>query len=54
VILLWFVLHLLIGVIYCACFVIDDILVLITVAKSGLYLLIFREEDVYTDKLTNL
>ena len=34
-------LHLLLGLVYCGCFVIDGILVLITVAKSGLGLLIF-------------
>ena len=41
VILPWFVLHLLLGVMFYGCFVIDEILVLITVGKSGLGLLIF-------------
>ena len=41
VILPWFVLHLLLELMYRGCFVIDDILVLITVEKSGLGLLIF-------------
>jgi len=41
VIMPWFVLHLLLGLIYRGCFVIDEILVLITMAKSGLGSLIF-------------
>jgi len=41
VIQLWFVLHLLLGLMFLGCFVIDGILVLITVRKLGLGLLIF-------------
>jgi len=41
VILLWFVLHLLAGLVFRGCFVISGILILITVGKSGLGLLIF-------------
>jgi len=41
VILLWFVLRLLLGQMFLRCFVIDEILVLITVGKLGLGLLIF-------------
>ena len=41
VILPWFVLHLLLELMLCGCFVIDGILVLIIVGKSGLELLIF-------------
>jgi len=41
VIMPWFVLHLLVGLMYRGCFVIDGSLLLITVAKSGLGLLIF-------------
>jgi len=41
VILSWFVLHLLLGLMFRGCVVIDGILVLITVGKSGLWLLIF-------------
>ena len=37
----WFVLHLLLTQMFIGCFVIDEILVLITVEKSGLRLLIF-------------
>jgi len=37
----WFVLRLLLGQMFLGCFVIDRILVLITVKKSGLGLLIF-------------
>jgi len=37
----WFVLRLLLGQMFLGCFVIDGILVLITVEKSGLWLLIF-------------
>jgi len=37
----WFVLRLLLGQMFLVCFVIDEILVLITVKKSGLGLLIF-------------
>jgi len=37
----WFVLHLLLGQMFLGCFVIDGILVLITMEKSGLGLLIF-------------
>ena len=36
VILPWFVLHLLVGLMFHGCFVIDEILVLITVRKTGL------------------
>jgi len=41
VILLWFVLRLLLGQMFLGYFVIDEILVLITMGKSGLGLLIF-------------
>ena len=41
VILPWFVLRLLLGLIFSVCFVIDGILVLITMGKLGLALLIF-------------
>jgi len=41
VILSWFVLCLLLGLMFCGCFVIDEILVLNTVGKSSLGLLIF-------------
>jgi len=41
VILPWFLLRLLLGLMFRGCFVIDGILVLITVEKSGLRLLIF-------------
>jgi len=41
VILLWFVLCLLLGQMFLGYFVIDEILVLITMGKSGLGLLIF-------------
>jgi len=41
VILPWFVLRLLLGLMFRGCFVIDEILVLITVGKSDLGLLIF-------------
>jgi len=41
VILLGFVLCLLLGLMFCGCFIIDGILVLITIGKSGLGLLIF-------------
>jgi len=37
----WFVLRLLLGQMFLGCFIIDEILVLITVEKSGLGLLIF-------------
>ena len=37
----WFVLRLLLGQMFLGCFVIDEILVLITVKKEGLRLLIF-------------
>ena len=37
----WFVLRLLLGQMFLGCFIIDGILVLITVKKSGLELLIF-------------
>ena len=40
-ILHWFVLRLLLGLMFRECFVIDEILVLITLGKSGLGLLIF-------------
>ena len=55
VILLWFVLRLLLGQMFLGCFVIDEMLVLITVGKLGLQLLIFfREGNACTDKLANL
>jgi len=54
VILLWFVLRLLLGQMFLGCFVIDGMLVLITVGKLGLQLLIFREGNVCADKLANL
>jgi len=41
VILPWFVLRLILGLMFRGCFVIDGILVLITVRKSGLRFLIF-------------
>ena len=41
VILPWFVRRFLLGLMFRGCFVIDEILVLITVKKSGLELLIF-------------
>ena len=41
VIMPWFVLNLLQGLTFCGCFIIDEILVLIIVEKSGLGLLIF-------------
>jgi len=41
VILPWFVLHLLLGLMFHGCFIIDEIFVLITMRKSGLVLLIF-------------
>jgi len=41
VILPWFVLGLLLGIMFYGCFIIDEILVLITEGKSGLELLIF-------------
>jgi len=41
VILPWFVMRLLLGLMFCGCFVIDEILVLISVGQSGLGLLIF-------------
>ena len=41
VILSWFVLRLLLKLMFRGCFVIDEILVLITVGQSGLVLLIF-------------
>jgi len=41
VILPWFVLHLVLGLTFRGCFVIDEILVLISVGKSGLGLLLF-------------
>jgi len=37
----WFVFRLLLGLMFYGCFLIDEILVLITVEKSGLGLLIF-------------
>jgi len=56
VILYWFVLCLLLRLIFCGCFVIDGILVLITVGKSDLGLLIFfvKEMHACVDKLVNL
>ena len=54
-ILPWLVLHLLLGLMFRGCFVIHEILILITVGKSGLRSLIFfREGNVCADKLTNL
>jgi len=47
VILLWFVLCLLLGLMFPGCFVIDEILVLITVEKSGLGLLIFLGKEMH-------
>ena len=41
VIMPWFLLRLLLGLMFRGCFVIDEILVLITVGKTGLRLLIF-------------
>ena len=41
VILPWFVLCLLLGLMFRGCFVIDEILVLISVGQSSLWLLIF-------------
>jgi len=40
-ILPWFMLHLLLGLMFHGCFIIDGILVLITVGKIGLGLLVF-------------
>ena len=54
VILPWFVLCLMLGLMFCGCFVIAGILVLITVEKSSLGLLIFREGNACADKLANL
>ena len=55
VILLWFVLHLLLGKMFLGCFGINEILILITVEKSGLELIIFfRDGNACADKLTNL
>ena len=54
VILPWFVLRLLLELMFRGCFVSDGILVLITVGKSSLGLLIFREGNVCADKLANL
>jgi len=48
----WFVLRLLLGQMFIGCFIIHEIL--ITVEKSGLGLLIFREGNACADKLTNL
>jgi len=47
VILHWFVLRFLLGLMFHGCFVIDGILVLITVRKSGLWLLIFFVKKMY-------
>ena len=47
VILPWFVLRLLLGLMFCGCFVIGRILVLITVGKSGLGLLIFFVKEIH-------
>ena len=41
VIMSWFVLHLLLGLLFRGCFVINEIFVLIIMEKSGLWLLIF-------------
>jgi len=48
----WFMLRLLIEQMFLGCF--DEILVLITVKKSGLGLHIFREGNACADKLANL
>ena len=48
-------LRLLLGSMFLGCFVIDEILVLITMEKSGLGLIInFREGNSCTNKLANL
>jgi len=52
-ILPWFVMHFLPGLMFRGCFVIDGILVLINVEKSRVTH-IFREGNACTDKLTNL
>jgi len=47
VIMPWFVLRLLLGLMFRGCFVIDGILVLITVGQSGLGLLIFFMKEMH-------
>jgi len=54
VIMSWFVLRLLLGLMFRKCFVIDRILVLIIVEKSGLGLFIFFVKGMCADKLANL
>jgi len=55
VILPWFMLCLLLGLMFCGCFVIDKILVLIYCGKIKFRVThIFRERNVCADKLTNL
>jgi len=53
-ILPWFVVRLWSGLMFHGCFVINGILVLITVRKSGLGLLIFFVKEMCIDKLANL
>jgi len=43
----WFVLRVLLGLMFHACFVIDGILVLITVGKSGFGLIIFFMKEMH-------
>ena len=47
VVLLWFVLRLLLRLMFCECFVINRILVLITIGKSSLELLIFFVKEIH-------
>jgi len=47
VILPWFVLHLLLRLMFCGCFVIDEILILTTMGKSGLRLLIIFVKETH-------
>jgi len=55
VILFWFVLRLLLGQMFLGCFVIDGMLVLITVGKIRFTVThIFREGNACADKLANL
>jgi len=54
VILPWFVLCLLLGLMFRGCFVIDGILVLITVGKSSLGLFIFFMKGLCANKVVNL
>ena len=46
-ILLWFVWCLLLGLMFLGCFIINGILVLVTVGKSGLGLLIFFVKEMH-------